>query len=237
MMIITCQVCLAEFEPARSDALFCGQACRQKSYRWPVTGKGISVTARPTSLLKARSSNSAIQEILKLHFPHATKALDVTWGKGVFWKGIDQVFVTGCDIEMGRAKDVIADCTRLPFKDNSFDIGVIDLPFMHDTKPRSGTNLYNDYRGIGRSDEFVCITVLGARELARVVRLGYIVKCKNQVERGSFRHVEAELVSGLGHPLDVLEFSPDAILQNDPKWKTVNHFRNVVSNFLIYDTK
>ncbi len=190
--------------------------------------------SRPASLLKAKSSNVAIRQILELHFPNVTTAVDVTWGKGVFWKGIDHAAVVGCDIEMGRAKDVIADCTTLPFKDNSFDVGIIDLPFMHDTKPRSGTNLFRDYRGIGRSDEFIAMTVSGARELARVVRLGYIVKCKNQVERGAFRHIEAELVSSLGHPLDVLEFLPDVTLQNDPKWKTVNHFRNVVSKFLIY---
>ncbi len=236
-MVLTCTVCLVEFEPARSDAKFCGQACRQKAHRSRVTGKGFSVTPRPASLLKARSSNLAIEMILKLHFPHATTAVDVTWGKGVFWKGIDQVFVTGCDIERGRANPVIADCVRLPFKVDSFDIGVIDLPFMHDTKPRSGTNLHKDYRGIGRSDEFVRLTVLGARELARVVRFGYIIKCKNQVERGSYRHIEAALVSCLGQPLDVLEFLPDVILQNDPKWKSVRHFRNVISKFLIYGTK
>ena len=232
--LLTCRVCLSEFEAARSDALSCRPACKQKAYRWRVTGNGLSVTPRHPSLLKGKSSNLAIKQILELHFPDARTAIDVTWGKGVFWKGIDQVLVTGCDIEEGRTKDVVADCTQLPFKDNSFDVGVIDLPFMHDTKERTGTSLHGDYRGIGRSDEFISRTITGARELARVVRVGYIIKCKNQVERGAFRHVEADIVASLGNPIDVLEFLPDVTLQTDPKWKTVNHFRNVVSKFLIY---
>ena len=66
---------------------------------------------------------------------------------------------------------------------------------------------------------------------------GYIIKCKNQVEHGSYRHIEAGLVSCLVQMLDVLEFWPDVILQNDPKWKSVRHFRNVISKFLIYGTK
>jgi hypothetical protein len=80
----TCPICLEEFLSTRDDAAYCSSACKQKAYRFRVTGKLLPVTAstRFESVLLARASNQAIQRILTLHFPTAQTAVDATWGKG-----------------------------------------------------------------------------------------------------------------------------------------------------------
>jgi hypothetical protein len=181
----------------------------------------------------ARSSHQAFQRIFDLHFPTAQTAVDATHGKGVFWKGIN-VKVIGCDLNRDRAKDVISDCRFLPFRAEAFDVGVIDLPFMHDTSPHNGTGLYECYRGVGDWQRFVGLTVAGARELQRVCQQGVIVKCKDGIEAGRYRPIMAALVAELGVPVDMLLFVPDVTLQNDPKWKGVHHFRRKESYFLVY---
>lgn len=182
----------------------------------------------------ARASNEAIQRILDVHFPNATTAINATWGRGVFWKGISQVEVIGCDLEKARARDVVAECGHLPFKNRAFDIGVLDLPFMHDVSPHNGTGLYDCYRGVGNWQRFVDLTVLGARELERVCRQGYAIKCKDGVDSGHYRPIMASLVEALGAPSDLLVFIPDVVLQVDPKWSRVVHFRRRESYFLVY---
>ena len=54
------------------------------------------------------------------------RLLDVTYGKGVFWKQVaaDDYRVLGTDIQSG------VDCTELPYDDQSLDALVLDPPYM-----------------------------------------------------------------------------------------------------------
>jgi len=188
---------------------------------------------RPLSIIQGRRSSEPIQAILDLHFPEAKTAIDPTYGKGVFWKGID-IAVTGGDLEFSRSKDFIGSCQNLPFLDSSFDIGVLDLPFMHDVKEHTGTNLWKDFRGIGPWQRLIKLSCEGARELDRVCRQGFIIKLKDGIECGKFRPTVAQFMNEFRTPYDDLVFIPQITLATDPKWKTVQHFRRQESHFLVY---
>lgn len=64
--------------------------------------------------------------ILDLHVPLGAKIADVTYGTGVFWRNIDrskyQLFPS--DIATG------IDCRNLPYDNESFDVIVLDPPYM-----------------------------------------------------------------------------------------------------------
>ncbi len=200
-----------------------------------LSGLGGVLEARPLSVFQGRRSSEAIQAILPLHFPAAKTTVDPTYGKGVFWKGIN-IAVTGGDLEGSRSKDWVGDCRALPFRDNSFDIGVLDLPFMHDIKAHSGTNLWDDFRGIGSWEKLVSLSCLGAEELGRVCRQGFIIKLKDGIESGQYRPIVSLFISRFKAPYDVLVLVPQVTLATDPKWKTVQHFRRQESYFLVYKT-
>lgn len=113
--------------------------------------------------------------------------LDTTWGLGNFWKLWQPEVLVGCDINPGRARDVICDFSALPFADTSFDSVVFDPEYktsgstsefnqgMHD---RFGVREYRhrpSWRTIYRG---------GFTEALRVARRYVLVKCQNQVANG-----------------------------------------------------
>jgi len=70
-------------------------------------------------------SATAVAEILTLHFPTGT-ILDVNFGLGAFYRKTARA-VTGVDIR--PPAEIICDNRKLPFADDSFDVGVCDPPY------------------------------------------------------------------------------------------------------------
>lgn len=65
-------------------------------------------------------------DILKLHVPVGSTIADVTYGKGVFWRDVDDddYHVITSDIAMN------VDCRHLPYDDGTMDCVVLDPPYM-----------------------------------------------------------------------------------------------------------
>lgn len=71
-------------------------------------------------------------KVLDLHVDKGSKIVDVTWGKGVFWQNVNigEYEVYGSDLDAEKAPSGHAvDCRDLPFKDNTFDVIVLDPPY------------------------------------------------------------------------------------------------------------
>ena len=176
---------------------------------------------------------------MELHFPGAQSVYDGTWGKGTFWKDCRDLRVVGGDIQSARAKTLVADVTNLPLKDRIFDVGVIDLPFMHGKGKNAGAHTFRDFGDIKNQAAFVRQTIDGAVELQRVTRLGFIVKCKDIVESGTLRLSHVDVIIGIQQelavkPADIAVYVPPVVLANDPKWGPPKHFRRQESYFLVY---
>jgi len=87
------------------------------------------------------------RQIIDLHVPIGAKIADVTYGNGVFWKNIDisKYELIATDIATG------VDCRNLPYENESFDVLVLDPPYMegllrNNTSHKAGTSTYSAFR-------------------------------------------------------------------------------------------
>lgn len=84
-------------------------------------------------------SDTVMREIARLYLveqENVELVLDMTWGKGVFWKQIPHrpYRVIGMDNKRKTKGDLRASFYRLPFPDGLFDVVVFDPPFQFGTK-------------------------------------------------------------------------------------------------------
>ena len=86
-------------------------------------------------------------QIINLHIPIGSKIADVTYGNGVFWKNIDvsKYELIATDIATG------VDCRNLPYNNESFDVLVLDPPYMegllrNNVSHKAGTSKYAAFR-------------------------------------------------------------------------------------------
>jgi len=71
--------------------------------------------------------NSGIfPDILQLHVPRGSVVADITFGRGVFWKGVspEDYLLLASDLKLGTSWDA------LPYADQSIDAVVFDPPYM-----------------------------------------------------------------------------------------------------------
>ena len=126
---------------------------------------------------------------------------DVTYGKGVFWRGIpsDRYDLRATDIQDG------VDCRNLPYDDGEIDCVVLDPPYMHTPggtahqRHQSFETYYANNQAGGQTESKYHEAVLdlyldAGREAYRVLRERgvFIVKCQDEVcsNRQRFTHIE-----------------------------------------------
>lgn len=86
---------------------------------------GVSTTDVITSC--HLGDNSGIfPNILQLHVPRGSVVADITFGRGVFWKGVpsEDYLLLASDLKLGTSWDA------LPYADQSIDAVVFDPPYM-----------------------------------------------------------------------------------------------------------
>lgn len=157
-------------------------------------------------LIYMKRLNYALKKILDWYFPPnkddtTIKILDVTAGERRIWNevtlqntsidGAKQYEVTFLDQSLDAELDICADFRHLPFADESFDLIIVDVPFM---KPEHGIEAFGikthktpnrDFyfrqsRWIPPEAHFFNTT----REFNRVSRNGLIVKIQERYENG-----------------------------------------------------
>ncbi len=106
----------------------------QKQKKRSVTGKS------STDLILSsytRNNEEIFPLILSLYVPVGSTIADVTYGKGVFWKKVNQKDYTlfFSDIKTG------VDCRNLPYENQSIDCVVLDPPYMEGFYRRNATHL------------------------------------------------------------------------------------------------
>ena len=139
------------------------------------------------------NNTKLIEEVSKLFLDRDRIIVDITYGKGLFWKGIN-LDVIGSD-KRGNV-DLKADFRMLPYKSESVDVVVFDPPYMHGGKTVK-KSINQCYQNENTSHESVIRNYgLGILEGARILkkRGKIFVKCQDEIESGRQRFSHMEVI-------------------------------------------
>lgn len=170
--------------------------------------------------------------ILRVAFPDARDALDMTYGSGAFWDGSAHVHVTAHDADSSRAVDGVVDFTALPYKPGSFDVALFDPPHLADAGAES---IMGQRFGTYRQADLPAAIRAGTREAWRVARLGIIVKIAEHVHGQEFVAERDWVRAALeGQPLyDIVHQTRTGALV-DPRWEGQLSAYNNGSTYLVF---
>ena len=171
------------------------------------------------------------------------RILDATVNGGRFWRGSSRKIV-GLDIEQSHRPTIVADNTRMPFRDNTFDVVVYDPPHI----PNQGRDQQKDFTvrfGLGpRSPKEMGYTFNHTfppfvQEAYRVLKPEGILLCKiaDYVHHHRYQWAHIELINAAREtgfmPCDcIVKIRKGPII--DPKWKKAHHTRRQHCYWLVF---
>jgi hypothetical protein len=169
--------------------------------------------------------------------------LDATVNGGRFWRGSKRP-VLGLDIEILHRPDVVADNTKMPFRDETLDVVVYDPPHI----PNQGKDNEKDFNVrfglVLRSSKenqytFTHTYPPFVREAHRVLKPEGILFCKItdyvHHHRYNWAHIdfiEAARKAGFRACDCIIKIRSGPII--DPKWKNAHHTRRQHSYWLVF---
>jgi hypothetical protein len=161
------------------------------------------------------TNDALFPDILALYVVPGSTVADITFGKGVFWKGVDRGLYDfrATDLSTGT------DSRQLPYSDGSVDAVVFDPPYMHTPGGTAhvGHQNFEHYYGnngavsTGRKYHEAVLDLYfdTGREVWRVLRPGgvFIVKCQDEVCANQQRLTHVEVINHyaeIGFPVEDL---------------------------------
>jgi len=173
---------------------------------------------KPVRTLYRGTNADLLVDVARLYIPDGALVADVCWGRGVFWQRTDAARFTllGSDVDTDRIRAaagvetpqwqlvtvpgptfLVADCGRLPYRNQCLDALVLDPPYMHRAGYFRARDFYNTQWTAGKNHleilrDLYCPAIL---EAARVLKPGGIllVKAKDEIERGRQCYARDEL--------------------------------------------
>jgi SAM-dependent methyltransferase len=163
--------------------------------------------------------------IASLYIRPGSKIADVTFGRGVFWKSVDLAALElhASDIEAGEklangiavaSYSAPVDCRALPYPDASFDVEVLDPPYIEGfyrraTSQRAASGSHSAFAaayshagahepgGPKYHDAVIDLYIRAGLEARRILRPGgrLICKCMDEVSAGKQRLAHVEIVT------------------------------------------
>lgn len=180
------------------------------------------------------TSAQAIEGLMSILFTDAASVLDMTYGKGQFWRWDvpSQVAIHTNDLNPERATDFHHDFTELPFPDGAYDVTVFDPPYHTDMGRGKASVMGNQFGTYPTIEHLRGAVALGAREAWRVARLGCIIKVQDYIH-GQRAVWMSDWVKAALHPTEPYDFlmTIQARKLIDPKW---NEQRSVWRNHATY---
>jgi hypothetical protein len=152
------------------------------------------------------TNEQVFRDVVSLYVATKSTVADVTYGKGVFWKGIpkDRYKLLATDLKDG------VDCRKLPYGDGEIDCVVFDPPYMHTPGGTAHVNHQNyeayyknnvSSNGSGKKyhEAVLDLYFKASHEACRVLRNEgiYIVKCGDEVCANQQRLTHVEIVNEL----------------------------------------
>jgi len=178
-------------------------------------------------------SAEAMKTILAVHFPDGA-IVDVNHSLGVFYSKVNRR-VVGVDIR--PISHVQADNRRLPFSDNTFQVGVCDPPYRRGNGDNKYTERYGHAPYTAKRVSAQYFDLLP--ELLRVSTDGIIIKAQDETDGHKFHHRLSQLVSYMKEltglqPHDVSYLVKTGVPDNNLSRNERHFMANCVSYFLVY---
>jgi hypothetical protein len=125
------------------------------------------------------TNDEVFPQLLKLYIKPGSTVADVTYGKGVFWKGVDtkKFKLLATDLKDG------IDCRMLPYKGSTIDCVVFDPPYMHTPGGTAHVNhqnyeaYYSNNIALSRSKYHEAVLDLYFRRVSAPSRCGHTKNC------------------------------------------------------------
>lgn len=216
------------------------------SYSTAIPDQAESTPPSPVVSVVNGTNADLIAEVARLYIRDGAEVADVTWGRGAFWtKANDGRFkVQGSDVAEHIATDGIvqADFRSLPYEDESFDVVVLDPPYIHNPGRHVTDSRYNNAgttKGMYHSDIRELYRA-GMQEAMRVLRPGgyLFVKGKDEIESGKQQWSQTELLldaQAMGlYGKDSFVLIP-ASRTSMRRWNTQKHARKVHSFLWVFE--
>jgi hypothetical protein len=198
-------------------------------------------------VLSARvgTNSDLFASAVKLYVKPGQTVADVTYGKGVFWQGVNT-----SDYDL-RATDLAhdgIDFRNLPYEDASLDALVLDPPYIYNPKDTVKASISQPYNvnttGLGLTTinavvKFYCD---GMDEAKRVLKPGgrLFVKCQDQIESGKQRWVHLELYGYATTELGMYGRDLLVLVQKSRpaiRWPNQKHARKNHSYLWVFDAR
>ena len=204
------------------------------------------------------TSAEVIRDIFHLHFNEPEErrvtVLDLTWGKGTFWKWnwpLSVYSLTANDLYTARPEDSAIgwrewDFTKVPCSMPNWDVVVFDPPHSAMGPDSQGQNQHSESYGSGRHQgrglkgiqQVQELLKGGVKEACRLATIGIIIKTRDVVESGKL-HRNAWLAEfalachGWRVKDEVMPMLHGRPQPDEERGATVRHFRNRPSKYLV----
>jgi len=201
-----------------------------------------------------RNNEEIFPLILSLYVPVGSEIADVTYGKGVFWKKVNQ---ENYNLHFSDIKTGI-DCRNLPYENQSMDCVVIDPPYMegfyrrnNDHLAGNGTfssfreaysdgNIYKQHADAPKYHDAVLDMYYSAGyEAVRILKQNgiLIIKCQDEVSANKQHLTHVEIINEYTKHGLIVEDLFVMIRNNKPNISTLKkqvHARKNHSYFLVF---
>ncbi len=162
-------------------------------------------------VLTSTKGNSAdvMADIATIHFPRKAKIIDLTFGKGVFWRKLPDADVTKCDILPLPGVEHVLDATKeLPFK-REFNIATIDPPYLRGAGDegvihknlnacyQNNTTVNTYYKGGNARSRMMRVYFAMMQRASRVVKKGGLIIVKGMDDKQSWFQREVTIPTTL----------------------------------------
>lgn len=183
-------------------------------------------------------------DILKLYAPQGSIVLDMTFGRGMFWKRVDRSDIKRltCDLAFGEP-DFKCDFRSIPLPDASVDIAVLDPPYATTKSPTHSRGKCAEDFAYGlaggtesqtrtSNEDNVTLYLEGAKEAHRLLRPKGFLVLKTQDDATFWKHVRLMDIDGFVCEDLFIVVNPRPPVW-DPRWKVQHHARKNHSYFIV----
>lgn len=150
------------------------------------------------TILTANTANNStiFPDVLKLYTKQGQRILDMTYGKGIFWRKVDTSKYNLVTNDWITEADMSEDFRRMSLEAATFDCVILDPPYMHDsaTVKASINDIYLNNNG--NHESVIRLYAGGILEAARLLKKRgiLIVKSQDEIESGVQRMSHIELI-------------------------------------------